>query len=217
MASESEMIRLYGKRAPHYDAYSKIFPLLGFRIEFYRRKAIAALDLKPGETVIDLACGTGLNFSHLQKAVGKEGRIIGVDICEAMLFEARKKIQENGWKNVELVKCDVAEYKFPKNVDGIISTYAITLVPQYDNVISRGAAALKPEKRFVILDFKKPEGWPDWFVRLTVRLFVAPFGGGLEMAERHPWESIEYNLTMVSFREFYFGAVYLVCGERTRL
>ena len=216
MGSESSITRIYGKRASHYDLYSKLFPLIGFRMNSYRKSAIAELNLKPGDTVVDLACGTGLNFPYLQKAVGKEGRIIGVDISDAMLLEAGKKIKENGWSNMELVNCDVAEYKFPKDIDCIISTYAITLVPQYDDVIRKGAAALKMKGRFVILDFKKPKNWPSWLVRLAINLLVAPFGGSLEMAERHPWESIEKNLNVVSFREYYFGSVYAVCGEKTK-
>jgi len=217
MGSGKTIASLYDKnRASTYDSDSHLFLLIGFRMEHYRKKAIEGLGLKNGDTVIDLCCGTGLNFPLLEKAVGQEGRIIGVDVSAGMLSEARKKIEHNGWDNVELINCDVAEYRFPKNIDGIITSYAITLVPQYDGIIRKGAEALKPGKRFVILDFKRPKGWPDWLVRLAVRLLFVPFGANYEMINRHPWESIEKNLNVVSFREFYFRSVYIDCGVKTR-
>jgi len=62
-----------------------------------------------GDTVIDMACGTGLNFSLLQKAVGPGGRIVGVDLTDAMLARAQDRIKANGWSNVSLVQADAAD------------------------------------------------------------------------------------------------------------
>jgi len=109
--------------------------------------------------VVDVGCRTGLDFSLLQQQVGPLGRIIGVDLTDAMLDEAAARIAADRWSNVELVNSDVAAYVFPSVVDGILSTFALTLVPQFDEVIRNGALALQPGKRFVILDFKMPSGW----------------------------------------------------------
>lgn len=132
--------------------------LAGFRHQPYRARAIQSLALHDGDTVVDLGCGTGLNFSLLQELVGPRGRIIGVDLTDAMLDEAAARIAANRWSNVELVKRDAAAYVFPSPVDGILSTFALTLVPEFDEAIRNGALALPPGKRFVILDFKRPSG-----------------------------------------------------------
>ncbi len=74
-----------------------------------------------------------------------------------MLDEARKRVKEYGWKNVELVLSDVAEYNVPNDVDGIIGLGALTYSPEYDQVTKNGFEGLKPGKRFVIFDTKKSE------------------------------------------------------------
>lgn len=215
MALDKRQLRvLYGLRARHYDRSLRLYALAGFRLEWYRRLAVESLDLRPGDTVIDLACGTGLNFPYMRAAVGETGRVIGVDLTEAMLDQARRRVAANGWSNVELIQSDLASYSFPAEAAGILSTYAITLVPEYDDVIRRGAAALRARGHLAVLDFKRPTHWPEWLIRLGAWIYK-PYGVSLELADRHPWESVEHYLRPVEFREFYFGGLYLSVGEST--
>jgi demethylmenaquinone methyltransferase/2-methoxy-6-polyprenyl-1,4-benzoquinol methylase len=90
---------------------------------------------------------------------------------------------------------------------------AITLVPEFEAVISRGAKALRPGARFAIFDLKRPAGWPESLVRLGAWL-NSPYGVSLELADRHPWEAVRRNLRQIEFREYYFGSLYLSVGER---
>jgi ubiquinone/menaquinone biosynthesis C-methylase UbiE len=95
----------------------------------------------------------------------KYGKIIGVDLTAEMLSAAGRRIERNQWTNIELVQCDAGAYVFPEDVDGVISTFAITLVEEYEEIIKRGAAALAPGKRLAVLDFKLPASWPMWLVK----------------------------------------------------
>ena len=210
--SKTQIVNLYRRRAASYDLSANLYYLVGFREQAYRKRAVAALQLQPGDTVVDLCCGTGLNFSLIQKSVGPEGRIIGVDLTDRMLDLARFRVKRNGWKNVELVRADAASYVFPEEVDGVLSTFAITLVPEYDKVIQRAAGALSPGKRCVVLDLKLPERIPRWLVRFAV-FITRPFGVTLDLAARHPWESMERHLNRVSLEEKYMGFAYIACGE----
>ncbi len=211
--SKRETRDLYRKRAKRYDLVANwIFRLAGFRVSRYRHETVEALSLQAGDTVLDLACGTGLNFSLLEKKVGQDGKIIGVDLTDAMLDHARDRVQDAGWKNVELVQSDLAQYEFPSGVSGVLSTLAITLVPEYDEVIRRGAESLVSGGRMAIFDLKRPERWPEWLVRFAAWL-NKPYGVSLELAHRHPWESMSQHLLEVVFREYYFGALYLSVGE----
>lgn len=212
--NQREVSQLYRRRARHYDISANVYYLLGFREFAYRKMAVRALDLKPGDVAVEIGCGTGLNFGLLREAVGSEGKIVGVDLTPEMLAEASKRIGRNRWSNIELVQSDAAAYQFPERVDGILSTFAITLVPEFDKTVRYGAAALSSGKRFVILDFKRPDHWPMWLVKFFV-LISRPFGVSLDLAERHPWESIRRYLPLVEFKELYFGGLYLCVGQAT--
>jgi demethylmenaquinone methyltransferase/2-methoxy-6-polyprenyl-1,4-benzoquinol methylase len=152
---------LYRKRARRYDLTANLYYLIGFREHAYRERAVEALRLRPGDTVLELGCGTGLNFPLLQKAVGPEGRIIGLDLTDRMLTRARERTERHGWKNVQLIEADAGTFTWGHNLDAIVSTFALTLMPEYERIIRTGARALKPGGRFVVLDLKAPEGWPD--------------------------------------------------------
>ncbi|NIP58969.1 MAG: methyltransferase domain-containing protein, partial [Gemmatimonadetes bacterium] len=98
--TKPELTDLYRRRAPRYDLSANLYYLLGFREWAYRKKAIRALRLEPGDTVVEIGCGTGLNFGLLREAVGPEGRVVGVDMTTAMLEEARERVDREAWDNV---------------------------------------------------------------------------------------------------------------------
>ena len=115
--------RLYKKRAGRYDLSANTYYLIGLREFAYRKMAVQALNLEQGDTVVEMGCGTGLNFSILRQRVGPAGRIIGVDLTPEMLEKADKRVRLNGWSNVELIQSDAGAYQFPDTVSGILSTF----------------------------------------------------------------------------------------------
>lgn len=208
-----EQIRdVYQKRARIYDFAVYGCYLLGFPIGRYRRLVIEALAPRPGDTIVEIGCGTGMNFPLLEEKIGPAGRIIGVDLSEAMLKLAQKRIQSAGWQNVELVLSTAADYDFPKGIDGIVATGVLTYEPDYDKVIERGATALAPGKRWVVFDYKMPIGWCRHFVPLFVWLF-RPFGISKTLFERTPWLSIKRHLKNAKIQEYYFGLIFVASGE----
>ena len=212
---KNSLADLYAKRAALYDLTANTYYLLGFREFAYRKAAIRALNLRRGDTVVEIGCGTGLNFSGLIDRIGPEGKLIGVDLTPEMLHGAANRVRRNSWSNVELISQDAAAYLFPERLDGILSTFALTLIPEYDQIVRNGVAALGPGKRFVILDFKEPEHWPSWLIQFFVTI-TRPFGVSLDLTTRHPWESLTRYAASVEFRTLYFGAVYLCVGEKPR-
>ena len=210
--TEKELLTLYRKRARNYDVTANLYYLIGYREWAYRKAAVKALELRRGDTVVEIACGTGLNFGLYQERIGPTGRVIGLDLTDAMLARARERIKRAGWGNVELVETDAEAFDFPEDSDAIISTFAITLVPEFDAVIRRGARALRPGGRFAILDFKRPEWPPSWLVEAFVWI-TKPFGVSLDMAERHPWESLQRYLADFELRQLYLGFSYLAVGR----
>lgn len=215
--TREHLIDTYRKKAKHYDITSRLYPAPGYPQRTQRLRTVHALGLRPGDTVVDMACGTGLNFPLLEKAVGPGGRIIGVDLTDAMLAQARQRIESSGWRNVSLVQGDAAAFEFPAGIDAILSTYALSQVPECGEVIAHGAAALAAGRRWVVLDLKAPELAPRWLTRLGLAA-ARPFASIDEWVERRPWETIRAamreELVDVSWSDLLFGTAFLAAGSR---
>jgi demethylmenaquinone methyltransferase/2-methoxy-6-polyprenyl-1,4-benzoquinol methylase len=215
--TRERLIEVYRKKAKHYDATSRLYPAPGYPQRGQRLRAVQALGLRAGDTVIDIACGTGLNFPLIEEAIGPHGRIVGVDLTDAMLAQAQARTDQNGWSNVSLVQADAADFDFPAEVDAILSTYALSQVSECADVIARGAAALSGGGRWVVLDLKVPAHTPRWMAQLGTAI-VRPFASIDEWLMRRPWEVIraamQEQLTDLSWDELCFGTAFLATGSR---
>jgi demethylmenaquinone methyltransferase/2-methoxy-6-polyprenyl-1,4-benzoquinol methylase len=216
-AIRERLIETYRKKAKHYDITSRFYPAPGYPQRAQRLQAVQALRLRPGDMVVDVACGTGLNFPLIEEQIGPEGRLVGVDLTDAMLAQAQERIQANGWSNVSLVQADAAEFEFPAEVDAILSTYALSQVRECAEVIARGAAALSEGGRWVVLDLKLPADTPRLLAQLGTAI-VRPFASIDEWITRRPWEAIraamQQELADLSWTELCFGSAFLAAGSR---
>jgi ubiquinone/menaquinone biosynthesis C-methylase UbiE len=219
-STREQLIETYRKKAKHYDITSRLYPAPGYPQRAQRLRAVQALGLRAGDSVIDIACGTGLNFELLEEAIGPDGRIVGVDLTDAMLARAKDRIEANGWSNISLVQADAVDFEFPTGVDAILSTYAMSQVPECAEVIGHGAAALSGGGRWVVLDLKVPGNTPGWLAQLGTAV-VRPFASIDEWIMRRPWEAIRAamleELADISWTELCFGTAFLVAGYRTAL
>jgi len=208
--NQTPIIDIYRQRAKSYDA-SGISSL-----ETWRKEAVKLLNLERGDLVVDIGCGTGLNFALLQEAIGPEGRIIGVDLTDAMLDQARLRVAAHGWKNVELVQSDATQYACPTQVDGILSTFALTFVQDCERVIQNGCRALAPGRQWVVLDMAWPSAWPLWWRHLL--FFFPSYGITADVIQRRPSQTIrstmERHLVDVARKQFWMGFFYLASGEQ---
>jgi ubiquinone/menaquinone biosynthesis C-methylase UbiE len=215
--TREHLIETYRKKAKHYDITSRFYPAPGYPQRPQRLRAVQALGLRPGDSVVDIACGTGLNFPLIEEAIGPAGRIVGVDLTDAMLAQAQARIETNGWSNVSLVQADAADFDFPTQVDAILSTYALSQVPECAEVIAHGAAALSAGGRWVVLDLKAPANTPRWLAHVGTAV-VRPFASIDEWLLRRPWEAIRgamhEELADLSWIELFFGTAFLAAGSR---
>lgn len=210
--NEKQVSELYDKNARYYDLLLILFQALGVR----RRRSVLVnnLCLKQGDTVVDLCCGTGANFSLLAKAVGSKGRIVGVDLSEKMLEKARYKAERLGIRNVQLVCNSVNDFELPIETDAVISTFGMEMVPTYTSVIARIASELNPGCHVGFLGLKHPEGWPDWLIELGI-LLNRPFGVSREYEDFRPWEAVQEYLSVNYFKEHLFGSAYSCVAKKT--
>jgi len=211
--SVREIREIYRRMAPAYDRRARIFRLMGFNERRYKRETIDALDLGPGSTVVDIGCGTGLNFAMLQERIGDNGRIIGLDLTPEMLAEAAQRVEQERWKNVTLVEADAAAFIFPRPVDAVLSAFALSFVPGFETVIENGMDALRRGGKFAVLDMKRNERLPLWMVRIGA-LVTAPFGVTLDMSRRKPWEVMKRLCPNTRIVAYYGGSIYAAIAQK---
>lgn len=150
-AEKREPIReLFARIAPNYD---KLNGLLSLNLHHrWRAFAVRQLQLKPGDSALDLCCGTGDFFRPLRAAIG-DGRLIGLDFCQPMLEIARRKHQGNGG----LLLADACRLPIASSsMDGVTIGWGLRNVVDVDQVHREAARVLKSGARFVSLDMARP-------------------------------------------------------------
>lgn len=140
----------------------------------------ALAELQPGETVLDLGSGGGIDVLLSAKRVGPTGKAIGLDMTDDMLALARENQQKSGIPNVEFLKGDIENIPLPDNsVDVIISNCVINLSADKDQVLREAFRVLKPGGRFAVSDVVVRGQVPE-DIRQNMLLWVGCIAGALE-------------------------------------
>ena len=198
---------LYQETAPRYDRR------LGIAlIKPVRRMAVEALGLRGGETVVDVACGTGANFDALLRRVGPLGRLVGVDASDDMLARARERMGRHPWTNVELVHAPVQAADLPL-ADAALVSFSHDVMHSMA-AVRRIAGALRPGGRLVACGIMEP-WWPFAPGRPLVHRAAAPYVTDFADLDR-PWRAVETVLEIRKLRRLarFAGAMCVVGAQR---
>lgn len=163
----------------------------------------ALAQLQPGETVLDLGSGGGIDVLLSARRVGPTGKAYGLDMTDEMLALARENQQKSGLSNVEFLKGAIENIPLPDNsVDVIISNCVINLSGDKDRVLREAFRVLRPGGRFAISDVVV-RGEVPAEIRKSMELWVGCVAGALEEYEYRDklfnagFESIEIEPTRV--------------------
>jgi SAM-dependent methyltransferase len=141
----------------------------------------ALVELKPGDVVLDLGSGGGIDVLLSARRVGPTGKAFGLDMTDEMLALARENQRRSGLTNVEFLKGEIEHIPLPDNsVDVIISNCVINLSADKDRVIAEAFRVLKPGGRFAVSDVVVRGGSVPEAVRRSMELWVGCVAGALE-------------------------------------
>src|SRR5881296_3825688 len=159
--------------------------------------------LNPGETVLDLGSGGGIDVLLSAKRVGPTGKVYGLDMTDEMLDLARENQRKAGLTNVEFLNGDIEQIPLPDNsVDVIISNCVINLAADKDRVLAEAFRVLKPGGRFAVSDVVIRGSLPS-ALRGNIELWIGCLAGALEEQEywqkltRAGFQSIEIEPTRI--------------------
>jgi demethylmenaquinone methyltransferase/2-methoxy-6-polyprenyl-1,4-benzoquinol methylase len=193
----------YRARAQGYDASAR-------RTWALRRRVVGMLDLRPGQTVLDVACGTGLSLPLLREAVGASGRVLGVEVSPEMMARARARVAQEGWRNVELIEAAAEDARLDASLDAVLFNYTHDVL-QSPRALQNLLSFARPGARVALAGIKHPRGllYPLRLYRLLkARPYVTTFRG----LDR-PWALLARHVPDLRVEPVMLGTNYLACGS----
>ena len=143
LAQVERVYSFWGRMAGLYAAQDLV-TFMG-RPGHIRGAAVEALGLRKGDRVLEVGCGTGRNFGHLEQVIGAEGRLVGFDYSAEMLAAARRLCGRRGWGSVSLAQGDAAELDLgEEGFDGVLVVLAMSAIPGHRQALERCFELLHP-------------------------------------------------------------------------
>lgn len=198
-------IESYRRLAASYDASS-------WAMGRVRRCAIELLDLKEGETVIDVACGTGPMLPDLARRVGSGGHVIGVEHSAEMIAIGHRRVEAQGLeRNVTLIEAPAEEFAFEARADALLFFYAHDVL-QSPAALARLFAHARSGARVVVAGARfRHWGWAaplNVWTALRARRYLTTYGG-----LARPWRYLDrYCPDFAVVKHHFLGTGYVGAG-----
>jgi demethylmenaquinone methyltransferase/2-methoxy-6-polyprenyl-1,4-benzoquinol methylase len=195
-------IAKYRRRAAAYDSTTHFTQPI-------RLRAIAHLALQPGDSVIDVGCGTGLSFEPILAAIGAQGRLIGIEQSPEMMQQARERVARQGWSNVTLIESAVEDATIGTQADALLFFYTHDILRTPEAVANLMAAAT-PGARVAVAGVKY---YPWWLAPANFHVWVKNWlYNARPSGLRRPWDLLERYVAL-TVKSTMLGRGYLAHGK----
>lgn len=205
MPESARIAARFDRLAPYYLLLER---LLGLP-RGIRSRAVAALGLGEGASVLELGCGTGRNLPLLRAAVGASGSVVGVDLSDGMLRHARRLVAEKSWPNVSLLLGNALEAPLSGPFNAALFSLSYATFTDRLGILDRVWQLLAPGGRVVVMDARLPPGRPGALLAPLVRLISR--ATVLGNPHHCPWNDLLALTADVTIRNERFGT-YFVCA-----
>jgi phosphatidylethanolamine/phosphatidyl-N-methylethanolamine N-methyltransferase len=159
-------------------------------VRSWRRRTVETLDLSPGDTVVEMGCGTGANVPYLREQVGSDGTVVGVDLVPAMLRQARERVDREGWENVHVVQGDATQPPIAA-ADALVSTFVVGMLSDPAAAARTWVRCVAPGGRVTLLNAGRSPRMVGLPLNLALRLFVRLSAPGRRFQFRSPTRDLE--------------------------
>jgi ubiquinone/menaquinone biosynthesis C-methylase UbiE len=175
-----------------YNRWARLYDQLATApgITSWRKRAVETLSLSAGDTVVEMGCGTGANFPALREAVGPTGTVVGIDLVEGMLAQARRRIDREGWANVHVVRGDATQPPVD-GADAVISTFLIGMLADPAAAVRSWLALVEPGGRLTIMNAGRSDRPLATPLNVAFRGFVRLAAPGEKTAPGSPVQELE--------------------------
>jgi ubiquinone/menaquinone biosynthesis C-methylase UbiE len=177
-----------------------------------RDRTVEKLALRPGDRVLDVACGTGLSLPMLRKTVGESGEVMGIEISPDMIALARARTAAAGWRNVTLAESSLESAVIPGQFDAVLFHFTHDVL-RSPAALARIFATVRPGGRIAFAGMKYLPWWMSPFNGI-VRAKARPYMTTLEGLAR-PWDLALPYLAYFEWEPVLIGSGYIGWG-RTR-
>ena len=155
-----------------WDRWSDWYTMSEQDLEPMREDAIDRLDLEPGDRVLEVGCGPGVNFEQIRDDIGANGQLVAVDYSPEMVAKARDRVDDHGWDNVEVRRADAVRAAFDEPFDAAIATLSLSIMPDIRGAIENVRRHLVPGASFVVFDIRPVPADPARIANPLLRRFL---------------------------------------------
>lgn len=168
--SDNAAQAFYGRWADVYDLIARYTP----GVPALRRRVTDACRLDPGDTVIEMGCGTGANLPYLREAVGPDGTVVGIDFTAPVLERAREHTA--GYDNVHLVRADATRPPLTAagtdGIDAVLATFVVGMLADPEGAVDDWSDLVGPGGRVVLANAARTDAWHAPVVNAVFRAIV---------------------------------------------
>lgn len=152
--SLKRVLHTYDNSALLYELTNRLY-FFGMDMHF-RKELTEKTEIRQGDIVLNLCCGTGLDFPFLLEKIGRRGILLGVDVSSKMLGQSKKKKSDG---EINLIRSDAAHLPFREKIlNAVVVSFCLKITPALDKVVEEFNRLLKPNGRIGVLANHQPLG-----------------------------------------------------------